>query len=370
MKLEVTYHPISLKELRYLVLDIFEQPRLALERVVQITAHTRDQKYLLQNIYSHFPNFRSELRAGRCGLANTVGYSAATIAGFLHPYWYGGHTPLSNLGDCSIYFSLFYKSIFQMFPAVFNGMLDDSCGRIYENFVSGGYVEFEKVRELNVGLKSDKHRSIAMNMLGTEALEALEALIDYCLMNELGFLEATDVFIPDTGETPSNPKHFRAGFLRNLRDFSNSRGLCIRPASSAECEKYLGLYTAYLRNGVYDMDISRVAIKELRSETVNFLATHCKGAKKTLAASADTPAEVLELLYKTSDPVVLKLLAANQSTPVDILEALSTHESIDIQSCVAANPSTPVAILQVYLRSSSRLRKAAKRNPSLSGRNN
>lgn len=282
MKLEITYHPISIKELRYLVLDVFEEPRLALERVAQITADLEEQKYLLQNIYVHFPNFRNELQAGRCGLANTVGYSAATIAGFLHPYWYGGRIPLSSLGDQSIYFSLFYKSIFQMFPAVFNGMLDDSCGRVYENFVSGGYVEFERAKELSVGLKSEQHSAMVSGVLGADALEALEALIDYCLMNEVGFLEATDVFIPDTGETPSNPGHLRAFFLNNLRDFSNSRGLIIRPANAIECERYVEGYKTYLRNGVYDIDLSGVDIKELRAETISFLAAHCKGARKLL----------------------------------------------------------------------------------------
>jgi hypothetical protein len=81
MGYDVTFHPISAQELDRYVLDVIRDPRLAADRAETISINPAVGKYVAED-YAVYPKW---LGSGHT-VSETIGYSAASIAGFLHPY--------------------------------------------------------------------------------------------------------------------------------------------------------------------------------------------------------------------------------------------------------------------------------------------
>lgn len=225
MGFDITFHPISKPELHYFCFEPIQNPELAIARVAQITNNQEDQHYLMTLIYQKIPDITAKIISQTNDNYGQLAFCCAAIAGYLHPFWYARGGCISFLAQQSEHFSQYLESIQDLAPEYFEGLQRDDNRLISQNYQGGGYVDYSKLEALQADLHSQQYQELVEQYLGSDNLLSLTQAIAYCLQNQAGFLEATDIYVPIAGETPCNPNHLRATYLNNINDFSNARGM-------------------------------------------------------------------------------------------------------------------------------------------------
>lgn len=231
MGYDVTFHPIKPEELTYFIFDVIDKPELASKRVLELSQVPDEQRFLheiYEAIFSLFSSKESQhVRSQR------LAFFCACIASFLHPYWYVGNEYLSKL----IEFGVLRDEIFHSLKNGHNSlackkMRDGNC-LLDDHYHGSGYasnhiaaviadsvVSQITLAQQNVvdGTKEfpELEREYFDFLLSEESdlLWALRHLQEYCAQHGTGFIEASEIVLPMTGEYSGKPENLRAQFLK------------------------------------------------------------------------------------------------------------------------------------------------------------
>ena len=397
MGFDISFHPVDPKQLQTFVFDIYSDPSLAETRISYISANSDDQDFLRTHIYGVLPRFRQQLEAGS-GFDDSIAFLTAAIAGYLHPYWYSRGGCLSFLVEKIPELSSILCSVSTINPEPFANVTEKGSGRILANYTGGGYVMPNRIEELKTILSSRKYARIRNQILGKSNWVSLQNALSYCLTHKLGLMEASDIFVPLSGKTPSNPENFRAAHLKNLKDMRNARRVLLTPSSAEECTTEVNQYKLEIANALFNVQLDSIWLAQLDSSTLEFLAANCAKSKEKLAKSPNTPTPILVQLArdksnKASGHFLAHLVLNNAATPSSLLEELAATGSkgmcieiayhtnaspqllrklLDnsrgmpgIRLGIAKNPNTPFDILERLANDSlQQAREAAKSHPT------
>ena len=210
MGYDVTFHPVSLNDIRRYVFDVVEQPELADSRASDITSDGAKRRHV-ERVYEELADWVRQLAEGESlPLNETVARAAAQVAGFIHPYWYSRNAAISMLED---------DAVLDLFAPLSDLTGAPVCLRAAEpeahiglNYTASGVItDVERLeRELmRLGLE-DKNGSPALfKVFDSERLASLREAIAYCKQHDLALMEASDVVVPIADEASTDPDNLR-----------------------------------------------------------------------------------------------------------------------------------------------------------------
>jgi hypothetical protein len=192
MRCNVTYHPISEKEIQEWYFDVF---------VDNDKIDTLSEKYNIDEF--NMGKYRFIIESGLCvdgreSFDDTHGFSIAKIQGFFRKYFYIRNSAFSFLIDEHKYFKTYTKGWRDILVQKIKSPM---ANKIKKNYSSGVYIPFEKVIELleeynkNNEVRSDLDKYYSENRINV-FIKALE----YANENKLGLLEATEVILPNLND--------------------------------------------------------------------------------------------------------------------------------------------------------------------------
>ena len=115
----------------------------------------------------------------------------------------------------------------------------------------------------------------------------------------------------------------------------------IKPKDAADCTQFIEKRRGKIESHDYTVEIEKEWIPELGEDNLLLLAEHCRGTRRLLAASTDTPPNVLRFLAQDDDVWVRSDGAGNTAMPGNVLDNLARNESRDIQLKVVNNAKCP-----------------------------
>jgi len=217
MGFDVTFHPISLKELKYFFFDVLEDPGIAAGRAAEITRVPRLQRNALK-VYKMLPVLVRE----RDPLPS-FGLCAAVVAGFLHPFWYARGQGFSLLPPDQVPEApALFVSLDKLGSTTLNGLPNPSHGGFLGNESGSGWIPDDRIAAAERLLESLKTRlgsdglPIIRTAFDEDGLESLGAALGYCRSKQLGLIEAADVVVPISNRCVTDESNLRAPFLRNV----------------------------------------------------------------------------------------------------------------------------------------------------------
>jgi len=219
MGYDITLHPFSRKEFKYFIEEVVEKPETIDSRVAAIHNKETERAFIVDAIYSNIPAFKIDIDKNGVEVEKTTGMLSAAIMGYLHPYWYLRNGLLADLLDHELFSGL--NTNLAALVKEENKKYFASGEGIIENYSSGFYLTFQQVTKLNDELSRPDSRKVAEKFLGDENYSLLKKCFTYCMENELDLLEASDIYVPFSGENSSYHLNVRAAHLKNISDFTN-----------------------------------------------------------------------------------------------------------------------------------------------------
>jgi len=367
MAYDITYHPVSTSDIQRFVLNILDVPEVESYRplLVELTTEAEDQEFIETGIYARFTDFRKKIDDNKGNTKSTTGFATAALAGYLHPYWYCRNGALSFLCENEPEFASFLHFDWSFLPEQQQQYVVDAFGPLKDHYQAGVFVPFEKLPQLRLALSDSMYNDAVSEHIGHRNFDVLMAAIDYCIANELGLLEATDIFVPLSGETSTYHKNLRAPYLKNIDDFSNARKLQLNPKTYDEFETTLNSNRKALQDGIVDIQIQKEWIEKFDKATYQFLLKYGKSAKIEIARSNTTPPDVLEMLaFDRSvtdyigeeatcyDHVLAQQVAENPATPSHLLEKIhrAFPEETSLHAGLARHHNAPARLLERLAR--------------------
>lgn len=211
MGYNVTFHPISRRELQRYVLEVIREPELIDERAAEIT-DAPDKRFQLRQIFEAMCNTVSQRMddvAPHPSRLAAFQFWAAQVAGYLHPYWYARNAAMGFLTDERVRTHFAPLSPVGDRERSWLGTLPD-CAPVEGNYAGSGFVE--DIASLETALLSalesldgESRGRDATPLLRHDALGAVHDALAYCKANGLGLIEACDVVVPIIGEWSTDP---------------------------------------------------------------------------------------------------------------------------------------------------------------------
>jgi len=220
MGYDVTFHPFSRAEFDFYVRRVVEDPTNYLQQIAHLHDSQEEHDFLDSGIYAHTAASVEKLRVGTQDFEKGIGFSAAAVFGYLHPYWYSRGGMLSRL-DISP-FDNYRGDISDLVTGPSKWVFDKAYGVIMENYSSGVYVPYEKIGHLKNLLQDPANETLVNEVIGDSNLPSLLHCLDYCLKHQLDLLEATDLYVPMSGSCSSLTANFRASYMKNIDNHVNS----------------------------------------------------------------------------------------------------------------------------------------------------
>ena len=215
---DVTFHSISENELHRYVFDILKQPDLLNSRAKEVSSEKAKQDSFIELFEVFLIPWYVD---GKVSTGDKItpenfdsyfSFGIASVAGFLHPYWYAQNTAISLLKDKIP----FVDTLFESFSSLDNSPLAkfeaDSSKKFTTNYSASGVLK-------NVSIFRDwleENRSSLMETIHEDYFDSLMRALNYCVENQLYFIEASEIVIPLTNECQSDIDNLRAHFLKNL----------------------------------------------------------------------------------------------------------------------------------------------------------
>lgn len=221
MGFDVTFHPFRREEFKTYVEAIVKDPTTYQKQVASLHPDEDERKFINETLYGHFANSIPNILNSEASFDKTIGFSAAAIFGYLHPYWYARGGLLSRL---------LATEPFNGLASPWNALANDDNQNVFaqandwvqENYSSGCLVLLEHIEEFKRRLNLPENQAVIEENIGTgDNLDSLNYCLQYCLEHQLDLLEASDVFVPFSGEHYTFGKNFRAAHLKNLDDLTN-----------------------------------------------------------------------------------------------------------------------------------------------------
>lgn len=232
MGYDITFHPISKKDLVEKCLNVVIDPSLEARVIEELNASPEEVEYILKPIFADIHTAKHEIittltriQAGENISAENkklsytyerIPFCCAAIAGFIHPYFYARNACLAFLLRREPHFEQYVESIYDIKPVFYN--VGDTTATyeprmssavfILQNYSGGGYVPYEKLAGLKEALQNPTYHTIVDEIFGGE-ITSIIAVIDYCIEHQIGFIEASDVVIPIQNKFLSRPENLR-----------------------------------------------------------------------------------------------------------------------------------------------------------------
>ncbi|MCG7547386.1 hypothetical protein [Pseudoalteromonas sp. Of7M-16] len=239
MSYDVTFHCISKKEIQRYVFDILEHPGMLQSRAAEVSSDSEVQEQFLE-LFNEFiiPWYMNESTPSGDPItaenfAAYFSFAIASVAGFLHPYWYARNSAICFLAEKipSIH------TLFQSFSALENSPLakfdTDTSILMSGNYSASGVLQ-------NVGTFKgwvlENQNNIA-ELIDEDGLDSLLRALNYCIDNGLYLIEATEIVVPISGECQSNYGNLRAHFLKNIDSPAVPRTTRSDEHSTNSCKK-------------------------------------------------------------------------------------------------------------------------------------
>lgn len=217
MGYDITFHAISQRELEHYVFDVLRDPSLAGPRAAEITPDPEKQERIKTSIYQGaLINWFETEKDGdgdpitNYNFAQTFAFGIAILAGYLHPYWYSRNGALRltrddhpSVGDMFTSYTALPGSPFSKFTDA------EDVKMLNGNYTGSSVITDVKALKLWV----NERDSYLSQDFESDGYDSLKRIIDYCLKNDLWFLEATEVCIPISDQCNSDFDNFRAHFL-------------------------------------------------------------------------------------------------------------------------------------------------------------
>lgn len=205
MGYDVTFHAISKSELKKYVFDVLDDPSLAAERSKNIDENEDNQEYI-QSIYDNMLQWISSSPQKCDDFAETFSFAIAAISGYLHDFYYSRNFALSFIeGEHRVNF---LKSFNAINDSPLSNYRDVSGGAISSNYSGSGFSDEPKAI-----LEFVENHELAVD---EDALDSLKRSLNYCIDNDLLFIEASDLVVPFTNESYTNTSKMKAHFLDNI----------------------------------------------------------------------------------------------------------------------------------------------------------
>ena len=335
MGYDITYHPLSEEDLRSYVINVVANPVPETYRPLlsELTTEGEDQEFIESGIYSRFPEFKRKILNGKGNAKSTTGFAAAALAGYLHPYWYCRNGALSYLCENEAEFASFMKKDWGEIPENLRLYFEEAFTPFNDHYQAGVYIPADKIKALKLAIEDSMYNEAVSEHIGYRNYDCLLSAISYCEEHEVGLLEATDIFVPISGETSTFHDNLRAPYLKNIDDYNNSRKIQYRPATFEDCLSYIQTNEERLRDGSVDVRVERMWLDRFDEGTYDFLLHHCKSAKIAIAKHSRTKPDVLEQLAFDRSVVAYD---GKESTCHDHFLAMKVVE----------NPATPSYVLE------------------------
>lgn len=221
MGFDVTFHPFRREEFKTYVEAIVKNPTVYQKQVESLHPEGEERQFINETLYGHFAGSIPKILNNEALFDKTIGFSAAAIFGYLHPYWYARGGLLSKL---------LANSTFGELASSWNALAKDDTQNVFEqandlvqeNYSSGCLILFEQLEEFERRLNLPENHPVVDEAIGAgDNLDSLNYCLQYCLEHQLDLLEASDVFVPFSGEHYTFSKNFRAAHLKNLDDLTN-----------------------------------------------------------------------------------------------------------------------------------------------------
>lgn len=210
MGYDVTFHPVSLDDIRRYVFDVVEQPHLADSRASDITSDGAKRRHV-ERIYEELSDWVRQLSEGKSlPLNETVARAAAQVAGFIHPYWYARNAALSMLDDDAVRDLFVPLTKLTGAPECLRAAEPDA--HIGLNYTASGVItDLDGLeRELmKLGLDDKNDPPALFTVFDGIGLASLREAIAYCKRHDLALIEAADVVVPIADEASTDPDNLR-----------------------------------------------------------------------------------------------------------------------------------------------------------------
>lgn len=220
MGYDVTFHPFDRKEFSYFIDQVVAAPTNYREQVQKLHTDPEEHDYVSNNLYFYWEEHTNKIVQGS-EFESTLGFGIAGILGYLHPYWYSRGGLLSNLVQRAP-FNEFTGQLATLASNATKTIFEKNGGFIVSNYSSGCYIPYESISDLKATLKDPTHTAWVDEQIGDYNIDSLHNCLTYCLQHQLDLLECTDLYVPISGECNTLPQNIRAGYKKNLDDFSNS----------------------------------------------------------------------------------------------------------------------------------------------------
>lgn len=217
MGYDVTFHPVSAKDLQYFVFDVLDNPTLLMARMAELS----DDEDVGEAVASNLVDTLAAIDREAAGVgpgepeddddefdiaepADRLRFVSAMVAGCRHPYWVNRGAALSFVRD-----KVMVEQSFQPLGKVGTGRIQtipDNGGenRFNGNYSATGFMVPADVAALAKGLPSN---TVLTNALGAWGTRSLTSALRYAETRGIGLIEATDVW--SIAEQYSDPRNLR-----------------------------------------------------------------------------------------------------------------------------------------------------------------
>jgi hypothetical protein len=214
MGYDITFHPVGLDELeKYcanLALDSTKIEAAIAECEIQEVERKALHGYLL-NLAKWQSSDPATIDFGKC-----FGMLSATVAGYLHPYWYTRGSAISFWVETKRPLQARPKSLTSLFPKAFSRFADGSGGLINGNYSASGFFEPQSLQEIRESIVNVRSKDSEFGGFNDEGREALGCALDYAETRGLGLIEASDIVVPVSNQVLTSADNLRARFLGHL----------------------------------------------------------------------------------------------------------------------------------------------------------
>ncbi len=219
---DITFHPVAVADLQRYCFD-FAADQADIHRRLEEIGRTPDKRRSLWDSLIRLPDRLERVRRGEKAFGQMVGFMAAVVAGYIHPYWYARGSDERFL--CGRHPSL--PSYFTPLPHVATGpvsaLADAAGGVLSTNYSASGIVPPEGTARLDRFLGELALAGGFKSISDREDFDALERAVGYAAQHGLGLMEAAGLAEPFRDRYFSDYDNLRARFLGDVEDAKPGR---------------------------------------------------------------------------------------------------------------------------------------------------
>jgi hypothetical protein len=214
MGYDITFHSISRSELQHYFFDVLENPACAETRSKEISDETDKQNKVLNVFYKDhlikwYEDAQADYQLKSNDIADSFSFVAAILSGYLHPYHYSRNFSISLLTDEYPQAKSFFTSLTAFEKSPLFDFKDEWGGVISHSYAGSGVIKEPKI----VLEFIKENNEVLVSKYSQDEISAITKCLEYCITNDLYFMEAAEVVFPLGDSCYSDMDNFQAYFL-------------------------------------------------------------------------------------------------------------------------------------------------------------